>query len=139
MNFREVTEDDYVELSTWFADIRKPYPVKSGILPLVGVVAFDEQGLVSCAFLKQDGTSVCRIEWIASNPKRANAYRSESTEKLLEFIKQSLQASNPDIKLLEIITQSDFLIQTCLKNDFVPIRNFTRLLYSYEDNPRSMG
>lgn len=132
MNFREVQESDYPELSTWFADIRKPYPIREGVLPLLGVVAYDEHGLVACCFLKQDGSSVARVEWIASSPRRSNQNRSESTEKLLDFVKLSLRASNPEIQILEIITQSDFLIKTCLKADFVPVRNFTRLLYTYD-------
>ncbi len=133
MNFREVTKDDYVELSTWFADIRKPYPVKPGVLPTIGVVAYDEQGLVSCCFIKEDGSSAKRLEWIASNPRRANEYRSEVTAKLIEFVVDMIKKSAANSQVIEIFTQSDFLINACVNQGFIPIRNFTRLLFTYED------
>ncbi len=133
MNFREVNENDYPELSTWFSEIRKPYPVKDGVLPTIGVVAFDEQGLVSCCFIKEDGSSAKRLEWISSNPKRANAYRSEATTKLIEFVCQMIKASSSNAQVIEIFTQSDFLISACVGLKWTPIRNFTRLMYSYED------
>lgn len=132
MNFREVAESDYPELATWFADIRKPYPIKEGVLPLVGVVGYDDHGLVCCCFLKQDGSSVARLEWIASSPKRSNEYRSESVKKLIKFMQVSIKKSNPQTQIVEMFTQSDFLISSSLALKFVPVRGFVRLLYVYD-------
>lgn len=131
MNFREITEDDFVELASWFSGIPKPYPLKEGVIPKVGIAYVDEHGLVACCFLKQDSSNIARLEWIASNPNRANSYRSECTKKLIDFMVRSIKAATPQVQIIELFTQSDFIINSCVSLKFQPIRGFTRLLYTY--------
>lgn len=132
--FREIEEADLPELAHWFSDIRKPYPIRHGVLPKIGIMAFDAEGPVACCYMKQDGSTVSRIEWISSNPKRANSYRAQAIDEMLKYVVDVLRRADPEIQIVEIYTQSDFIISACTKLNFSPVRNFTRLLYVYEDN-----
>lgn len=134
ISFREITETDLPELAHWFSDIRKPYPIKNGVLPKSGILAIDEEGPVACCYIKKDSSTVARIEWVSSNPKRANSYRSHVIEELFKCVASVLKHSDPEVEILEIFTQSDFIISTATKLKFTPVRNFTRLLYVYEDS-----
>jgi hypothetical protein len=104
MNSRPFEEQDLPEIAGWFADLNWPLPPIADILPPIGCVVEDEEGLLACGWLYTTGTSLAFLSWTATNPARDQADRELATEKLILSIQHVVRV-NDKIKSIMVLSR----------------------------------
>lgn len=128
---REIKQDDYPEIITWFLDRKWPQPPIEGIGPNIGWVDEREDGeLLSCAFTYTTGTSLAIIEWTGTNPELSESQTMPSLISVFDHIKRCCELSDPKIRALIMFTQNDALASRLKEKGFSKTPGFMRLIWS---------
>lgn len=85
IQIRDITDDDLLEVSEWFAKRRWPVPPAGSMLPDTGYIAYRGDKLLSVAWLYITNSQVGIIDWIATNPD-AGPVGTASIKKLVDYI-----------------------------------------------------
>ena len=65
---RQLTDEDMLEISEWFANRRWSQPPRRHMLPETGYVAEREGKLLSVAWLYITNSSIGIVDWVATSP-----------------------------------------------------------------------
>jgi hypothetical protein len=87
VTIREIRDEDFVEVSDWFAARKWQIPPSAKTLPETGYVAQKDDGtLLAVAWLYITNSDVGIVDWICSNPSAGMAQGLRSIVKLIDFI-----------------------------------------------------
>lgn len=86
MYLRTYEPEDYPVLVTWWQAHQWP-PVPAEILPKLGLIAFDDHGLVVASWLYMDNSvGVSMLEWTVSNPEASGFRVVAGVKAVTEFL-----------------------------------------------------
>lgn len=85
LQIRLIEDDDFVEITEWFAVRKWPVPPSGKMLPDTGYVAVKDGKLIAVAWFYLTNSQVGIIDWIATSPT-AGHHGLVSIIKLIEYI-----------------------------------------------------
>jgi len=104
MNSRPFDEKDLSEISQWFAALEWPLPPIADILPPIGCVIEDSEGLVACGWLYTTGTSLAFLSWMAANPARSLDVQHAAIEQVIVSMQDAVK-SNEKIRSIMVLSK----------------------------------
>lgn len=104
---RDLTEEDMVEVSSWFTDRKWSMAPAPGILPASAYVAELDGELLSVAWMYITNSGLAFVDWIATNPK-SGVRGIISVQKVFKYI-DKLIARTGNIRACVSYTHNDKL------------------------------
>lgn len=134
MNYRRATDEDLIEISSWFSQIRWPYPPSANIGPRDGFFVAEMEGILfACAGLYATGTSKADISWTCTNPKAAPETSSVTLDNLILWIISEAGKTVPPITFTELYTKNELFSQRLKKLGGRIEKDFIRVTFKNGD------
>lgn len=117
-NIRDIRENDIPEIIRWFDDRKWPLPGVPNIGPRIGVIAERDGVGFACAYAYLTGTAVAYIEWTSTNPDVSQEEGMRAFDEIMSHFKKMSELSNPKVRVLVLMTQSEALANRMKKHGF---------------------
>lgn len=134
MNYRRADDEDLLEISSWFSNIRWPYPPEANIGPRAGFFVAEMEGILfACAGLYATGTSKAEISWTCTNPKISTETQSRTLDQLILWIIEEAKKALPPITFFDLYTKNDLFSQRLKKLGGRIEKEFIRVTFKNGD------
>lgn len=132
-NIREITEDDFPEISRWFSDRRWPLPAVDGVGAKIGALAEKNGIIYACIYSYVTGTSMAYLEWPGTNPDIPGDQSMSAFDELISHFKAMCQVSEPRVRVLCITTPSEALSNRFKNHGFKIDKNYYRAVWTLKE------
>ena len=135
MNFdvREIKEADIPEIIRWFNDRKWAFPAIEGVCPSFGIIAEKDGVQYACIYAYITGTSVTYLEWSATNPDISIEQGMKALDEIILHFKKMCELSEPKVRVLCLMTQSEALSDRFKKHGFRIQKDFYKAVWTLKE------